>query len=138
MILTWIAGPCKHDPALFCECRGGYHPPAVGSFTVQPALRSKPAYIPPQAAHPQSEAILEQRFLSSPILSFARKRKNGEKKKRVLSVGFLSSQEDADAALGPVSFLCLARKILDRKNRFRVSEGFFGSVSAHGRSLRSL
>ena len=65
----------------------------------------------------QSEAILDGVFLSSPILSFARKRKNGKKKKRDLYVGLLSSQGDADAALGPVSFLCLARKILDRKNR---------------------
>ena len=40
----------------------------------------------------QSEAILEGVFLSSPILSFARKRKNGKKKKRILYVGFLSSQ----------------------------------------------
>ena len=65
----------------------------------------------------QSEAILDGVFLSSPILSFARKRKNGKKKNRVLYVGFLSTQEGADAALGPVSFLCLARKILERKNR---------------------
>ena len=66
----------------------------------------------------QSEAFLDGVFLSSPILSFARKRKNGKKKKRVLYVGFLFAQRDADAALGPVSFLCLARKILERKNRF--------------------
>ena len=39
----------------------------------------------------QSEAILDGVFLSSPILSFARKRKNGKKKKRVLYVGFRSS-----------------------------------------------
>ena len=39
----------------------------------------------------QSEAILDGVFLSSPILSFARKRKNGKKKKRVSYVGFLSS-----------------------------------------------
>ena len=71
----------------------------------------------------QSEAILDGVFLSSPILSFARKRKNGKKNKRDLYVGFLSAQEDADAALGPVSFLCLARKILDRKNRLRSLKG---------------
>ena len=39
----------------------------------------------------QSEAFLDGVFLSSPILSFARKRKNGKKKKRVPYVGFISS-----------------------------------------------
>ena len=73
----------------------------------------------------QSEAILDGVFLSSPILSFARKRKNGKKKKRFFYVGFLFAQEDADAALGPVSFLCLARKILERKNRFPSLKGFW-------------
>ena len=42
----------------------------------------------------------------------------------ILDGVFLSSQEDADAALGPVSFLCLARKILERKNRFPCLKGF--------------
>ena len=83
-----------------------------------------PSDPPPQAVHPQSEALFGLLFLSSPILSFARKRKNGKKKKRVPYVGFLLSQEDADAALGPVSFLCLARKILERKNRFPCQKGF--------------
>ena len=72
----------------------------------------------------QSEAILDGVFLSSPILSFARKRKNGKKKRRALHVVFLPAREDADAALGPVSFLCLARKILERKNRFPSLKGF--------------
>ena len=33
------------------------------------------------------------------------------------AAGCIPAHKDADAALGPVSFLCLARKILDRKNR---------------------
>ena len=86
----------------------------------------------------QSEAILDGVFLSSPILSFARKRKNGKKKKRVPYVGFLLSQEDADAALGPVSFLCLARKILERKNRLCSLKGFFALSPRITARIRSL
>ena len=86
----------------------------------------------------QSEAILEGVFLSSPILSFARKRKNGKKKKRVPYVGFLSSQEVADAALGPVSFLRLARKILDRKNRLRSLKGSLAPSPRITARIRSL
>ena len=86
----------------------------------------------------QSEAALDGVFLSSPILSFARKRKNGKKKKRVPCVGFLSAPEDADAALGPVSFLCLARKILERKNRLCSLKGFWALSPRITARIRSL
>jgi hypothetical protein len=68
----------------------------------------------------QSEAILDGVFLSSPILSFARKRKNGKKKKRVPYVGFLSSQRDADAALGQCSFFSWKERALRERTAFPV------------------
>ena len=85
----------------------------------------------------QSEAILDSVFLSSPILSFARKRKNG-KKKKTLTLVYFSAQRVADAALGPVSFLCLARKILDRKNRLRCPKGFWALSPRITARIRSL
>ena len=105
------AGVLDGPPPDLCRAGGVAEQAAVGSAE--------------GGAEKQSETILDSVFLSSPILSFARKRKNGKKKKRDLYVGFLSAQEDADAALGPVSFLCLARKILDRKNRFPSLKGFW-------------
>ena len=68
----------------------------------------------------QSEAILDGVFLSSPILSFARKRKDGKKKKRILFVGFLSTQEDADAALGQCSFFSWKERALRERTAFQV------------------
>jgi hypothetical protein len=82
-------------------------------------VEQAPVFSAAGGAGKQSEAILERRFLSSPILSLQEKERMGKRKKRILCAGFVLTQENADAALGPVSFLCLARKILDRKNRLR-------------------
>ena len=41
----------------------------------------------------QSEAILEWRFLSSPILSLQEKERMGKRKKRILCAGFVLTQE---------------------------------------------
>ena len=53
-------------------------------------------------------------FFLLPFFLLQEKERMGKRKKRVLYVGFLSAREDADAALGPVSFLCLARKMRAR------------------------
>ena len=71
-----------------------YH--RAGSVAKQAAVGSAEG-----GAVKQSEAILDGVFLSSPILSFARKRKNGKKKKRILYVGFPSTQRYVDAAPAP-------------------------------------
>ena len=73
----------------------------------------------------QSEAFLDGVFLSSPILSFARKRRNGKKKKRVPYVGFLSSQEDANAALGQCSFFSWKERAWRERTAFACLKGFW-------------
>ncbi len=82
----------------------------------------------------QSEAILEGVFLSSPILSFARKRKNGKKKKRVLYVGFFSPKGTRTLRWAQYLSCAWQERYWRERTAFRVSEGFFGSVSAHYRS----
>ena len=69
VILRWIvfAGAGLYPPAA-----GRRFPPGRGRYEVSPRI------FRPWAARPQSKASLERRFLSSPILSFARKRKNGK------------------------------------------------------------
>ncbi len=66
-------------------------PPAAAFFRAGGVAKQAAAGSAEGGAVKQSEAILDSVFLSSPILSFARKRKNGKKKKRVPYVGFLPS-----------------------------------------------
>ena len=80
----------------------------------------------------QSEAILDGVFLSSPILSFARKRKNGKKTcpLRWISIFPIGCGRCA----GPSIFLVLGKKDTGEKEPLMKSEGFFGIISAHYRS----
>ena len=65
-------------------------------------------------------------FFLFPILSFARKRKNGKKKKRVLCVGFLSDPRGCGRCAGPSIFLVLGKKDTGEKEPlFACLKGFW-------------
>ena len=69
---------------------------------------------------------------------FCKKKKEWAKEKTCPFRWVISAQEETDAALGPVSFLCLARKILERKNRLRSLKGFWApSPRMPAHSVRS-
>ena len=86
----------------------------------------------------QSEAILDGVFLSSPILSFARKKKEWEKEKTCFLRWIFFCLRRCGRCAGPSIFLVLGKKDTGEKEPLSLSEGFLGSVSARGRSLRSL
>ena len=86
----------------------------------------------------QSEAILEWRFLSSPILSLQEKERMGKRKNASFApVLFLPRRTRTLRWAQYLSCAWQERYWIER-TAFRVSEGFFCPISAHGRSLRSL
>ena len=119
-------------------CRGGDPPPAAGFLPSRRRCEASRRWFRRRRRCETKRSDLGRRFSFFSHSFFCKKKKEWEKEKTCPLRWIFFAQRDADAALGQCSFFSWKERALRERTAFRVSEGFFCPISAHGRSLRSL